>query len=627
MTAFVSSFFLSCSSHSSLSSFTSRIDDVDTLIRQGDTANAMKDLKALEKSAFSVYERIAVFKRYKALGEKSIAEKYILSSIKKLPASKELGAVYTHYLLKENRLTEALSQSQKLIESEYESLYAETVLRLSVEYPTSLTYEIIFNGKKPKRKEIKHSHVLSDQETSALLRNEKYVPVYEMAYKATHTPNKAASLWLMNAAVLHMGLGQYGEAVVLKPKYSCSAEEALFWGKVLYDAGYYDMAADSLLEGDKFESDDSLKVEIAALASDALFILGEEESSQKMREKVLSVQKQGELETNEIASQMIPVIGVNSVLYALSHNEALYGYDILSRLVTDYPDFEPALAAYGAMAVKEFHRPPEDEISSAIRSAGLKTLVMEKEEAEPHVTLEDAISKVSLAVEKEKTPLLVVLEEKLCAEKEAAFDKQKRASRVWSLLEKNSIGANKYPPEVVHYAVATLIQGGYILEAEGLFEGYLQGTYNRGDEKFVAAENPDSLSLWECETAAWFAGKNGKAADCERLYSYITDTYASRTPVHAGLGENNVLVHAYTNLGVLYEGAGDEEEALFMLNKASGRATDSVTKAELLYRMASLSDTMGDSRSAVRSLQYALSLNPDHHKARVLLKKLQSVQQ
>ncbi len=621
MTAIVSSFLFSCSSHSVGSSFTSRLDVVDAFIGQGNTQDSVKELSALEKVAFSPFERIAIFKRYELLGEHSRAEKYIKASLKKLPSAKELTALYTHLLLSQNRLSEALKVSRSLKGSEYESLYAESALRFASESPTDLTMTLLFGTKTPSKKEMKKSLPLSEEERALMFRDGRFVPVYEMAWNNLRSLDEGASVWLVNAAVLHMKEGQYGEGAALYPGKIFSGSEGLFWGKVLYDSGYYDMALEALLSAKNMELSFSEKVELLALCSDAFFVLGEDESSQTVRTELLALEKENDWDYSGELSKILPAMGVNSVLYSLSHDETLEGYAVLTDLVSRFPDYEPALASYGAMAVTEAHRPKEDEISSAIRKAGLKTLSMEKEEALPHVTLDSAIEKTRLALKKNPNADLAVLKEKLTVERDASGDKLLRSARVWKLLEENSTGPNRYPPEIVHYAVATLIDCDCEGDAEGLFEGHLQGTYSSADEAFVPSEHPESLSLWECETAAWFAGRHGKTADCLRLYSYIIENYGERTPVHSGLGENNVLVHAFTNLAVVYASTARDEDALYMLNKASGRATDALTKAEILYRMASLSDGMGDSRSAIRSLQYALNLNPDHHKARLLLKK------
>ena len=51
------------------------LDKVDTSIRTGQTYDALKLLKKAQKSAYSSYARIGIYRRYMTLGEKKLAEK------------------------------------------------------------------------------------------------------------------------------------------------------------------------------------------------------------------------------------------------------------------------------------------------------------------------------------------------------------------------------------------------------------------------------------------------------------------------------------------------------------------------------------------------------------------------
>ena len=83
-------------------------------------------------------------------------------------------------------------------------------------------------------------------------------------------------------------------------------------------------------------------------------------------------------------------------------------------------------------------------------------------------------------------------------------------------------------------------------------------------------------------------------------------------------------MNTFVNLAVIYESTDYLEEALEMLTMATARTVEGKEKSEILFRMAELSWNTGDSRSASRSLKYALSLDNSNNKARLLLKKIKA---
>ncbi len=152
--------FVSCSSHSEGSSFTSRLDTIDVFISQNSTESAIKALKKLEKKAYSSYERLGIYKRYILLGEKKAAEKVLVKGLKKLSGNPELSAVYGNFLLREGRLEEAFTVSQCLENSSYSSIYAECVLRkalVSLDSKGEVLEEAFSSVKKKSKRKIKAS--------------------------------------------------------------------------------------------------------------------------------------------------------------------------------------------------------------------------------------------------------------------------------------------------------------------------------------------------------------------------------------------------------------------------------------------------------------------------------------
>ena len=91
-------------------------------------------------------------------------------------------------------------------------------------------------------------------------------------------------------------------------------------------------------------------------------------------------------------------------------------------------------------------------------------------------------------------------------------------------------------------------------------------------------------------------------------------------------GQNSSVLASYINMGTIYAGLGQAELALDILTKASSRALDADLKAEILYRMGKESFYLHDYHTALRSLQYAIKLNPSHNKARLTLQLVQQAQ-
>src|SRR5574344_416836 len=93
----------SCSSHSESTSFISALDEIDNYISLGDTEEAVSLLNKISKKTFNSFSTLGVYKRYMTLGEKTLAEKSLIKGLKKQPNNLEMTAVYTNFLLGENK--------------------------------------------------------------------------------------------------------------------------------------------------------------------------------------------------------------------------------------------------------------------------------------------------------------------------------------------------------------------------------------------------------------------------------------------------------------------------------------------------------------------------------------------
>ncbi len=624
------SFFSSCSSHSEGASLTRRLDEVDAFIQAGDTGEAVRLLKEASKEAFSAYARIGIYRRYMLLGETESAEKTLVKGLKKLPQNEELSAVYANFLLRRNRLLEAARVAKCLEGTAYGSLYSEAVLRLV--RTGSISVQDALNAPKKIKNDKKHPVPALTTQT---FKDPVLIPLYADAWKAGRDWK-----WLSNAVTLLMLEGDTTNAVALKPKTLESMEEKLLWALVLYDSGLY---ADSLqvLSGARESlvltpsslttlSSSSLAdrekvatyLELCALLSDVYYILGSDDASEEERSILISslTNINESLLPENFRATVLPLVYLNSISHARMQNEPVREYELLSYALKNFPSNRNVLAAFGQFALDTAARPPEDELLTQLRQAGLRTQKMEADDLVPAVALEEALSYIDASLKKSRDVPLVVLREELRDASSLTDRAELKASRVWLLLEQEETGTNTYPPEVLSYALSRLINCGFYDEAHQLFNRCMTASYGKD---FIPSEEPQLMELWELEYAAYFEGTSGSARNSRRLYSYIADHFADRAAVMHSTGQNETVVNALVNLALIQASTGEEKLAVETLNMASGKTASIKTKAEILYRLAVLHKGLGDSRNAQRSLQYALTLNPSLGKAHLLQKELQ----
>ncbi|MBQ2313394.1 MAG: hypothetical protein II187_00635 [Treponema sp.] len=621
------------SSHLEGASVTTELDLVDSCIVQGDTKQALSVLGRAEKRALTAYDRLGIYKRYALLGEDSRAEKCLQKTLRRFPKDNAVLAVYCNFLLRRNRVAEAFKKAVPLSGTEYGSLYAEAVLRQAL--LTGADADELFSRKKSLFSFFKKqpSPEQASELPNGIFLDNRFIPVYCDAFTGTRI-----SKWIRNAALLLMLEGRYIEAADLYPSELATVHDALFWGVLFYDSARYAESLQSLLAIDALDDGEIRKniaesAELKALMSDDYYILGDDAAAQAMREEILSPDSPYMLayvqNKTPALGKLLPLLYMNTALFARNTGNLAVQYERLHELVSYYPLYVPGLAAYGEYALESQRRPKEDALYLQLREAGLRTVGMEERDAAPVVGLDDVLSRIDAALQQDKSPSLIVLREEILAASEPGIEKSEKASRVWRLLEHNNISAALYPPEVMRYALLVLLHNGAGQDAERLFSDYLRAAYGGAEDgaqpAFVEpALTPERLSLWECELAAYFAADGQDYVSAQTLYRYIIDHYSARTPVMSTSGQNSSVVNAYVNLGNIYAGYNAAPQALSMLNKAVARVSEPLLKAEILYRSAVESYCMGNSKDAVRSLQYTLSLNPSHNRARLLLKQIQN---
>ena len=610
------------SSHYEGASIATELDLIDTYIQQGDMVQALESLEKIENRALAMYDRIGIYKRYMVLGEQKKAEQSLVRSMKKFPDSKEILAIYGNLLLRQDRVREAVKKTAKLSGSDYGSVYAEAFMR----YAASSEWDAdsLFASKKLfKKKQKKRSP--EGEESPSLFLDRRFIPIYTDAFKGS-----GITKWVVNAAALLMEDGRYADAAALCPQDADTFRDALFWGLVYYDSGNYAESLAMLLKADSLDASNDIRsaIELRALESDAYYVLGDDASAQAMREKILDSSSPYmdafiQDKTPDLG-RVLPLLFMNTALYARDSGDPAAQYEKLYELINYYPTYEPGLAAYGEYAIESQRRPEEDSLARSLRSAGLRSMGMEARDAVPVVAFSDVIARSDAALAEESNPSLVVLKEIMRAEPERGEEKTLKASRVWKLLEENEMGPSLYPAEVLHYAIVTLIANDDVPSARKLFRSAVLASYGKeGEEADDVLADPQRLNLWECEVAAYLAAYDKRYPVAQELYSHILEKYTARSPMLNTAGQNDAVTGAYVNLANVHAGYNRHADALELLNRASSRATEVRLRAEILYRIAAECHAAGNSKDAVRSLQYALSLNPSHNRARLLLKRIQ----
>ena len=608
----LSAVLISCQK-SSTTAITAQLDSADNYIQLGNAQEAVDVLDSIPRKDITPWNALGLYRRYALLGESEKAGKVVQKALRKNPRNLELNAVYVKHLLRENNFKKALSYGKILIDSEYAALYTEAQLR-------SLLFE-------------RARAVEKNKAAGVFLFDKKYVPLFKDAFNATGN-----SMWAQNAAVLLMQGGQYVEAAAIAPSHISSAAQALFWADIMYDSRNYESAIlylnayKEFTDGAAFSEDDLLA---ASLMSDAMILSGKEEEADEERQRMIEALAAGfEFTRNTVE---VPALYVNSAYWAKKRDMPVEQYRILNSLLENYPYYVPGLLAYGNYALDSAALKEDDPLLAELRAKGRRTVAMERFDAIPRVSVEDAVARIERLCgesgnkEADEAARLRIKEVSgesgyatLLAFKTFLLNKSDDTvsespaqvlNRVWDLLEKSSIGTNLYPAEIVQYAINTLLHVEKYDEAEQIFYRYMQAKYGSADKRFVPEQNPSALERWECQYAAWFACNARRLKAALRLYEYLVyDSNVPYAPQDAG------------NLAMIYSSAGDRQKAVDLYVEAAGRLLndegDADIKSELLYRAARIHADAGRINEAIYVVDYALRINPGHIKGRLLQKEL-----
>ena len=562
--------------------------------------SAIKELKKVEKRAYDSWSYIGIYKRFILIGEQNLAEKIIKKALKKNKQNQELLAVYTNFLLRQNRLEDAGKYAEKLRNGNYASLYSELVLRESQKQVT-------------------------DQGAYAFYQNEDFYQIYLDAYKGSKNP-----IWLRNCAVYNLTQGLYNQASLLNPPAYADVDDAYFWGLCLYDAGKYNFAIEALEKAHKFYSDyDNKKqfkcneIQIVALESDAYMAVSDFEQADLVRSCVVNNIDTVFADIKD--DTLLPLIMVNSAIYAKNQMSEDYFADLLFYIVNRWPDYVPALILYSDFAYTSNLEKKEDDEVAALRRAGIKSLEMEKYDSRRKIPLSDALYRIDQSLKRKADPYLSITKLDLKYKTDPKLSEKDKYRDLWVLLEDNYIEGEIYHTLLVQYALNFLLTTKEYDDAWNLFYKFTtsHGTYDvKRDfwEQFI--EQMKYYDLPIVEMAAWFASDLKKTNEAIRIYEYCV--YESAGLLEDGLISPLVSSASCMNLANIYFSIGKKERALDLYGKIAGREVNNAKRSEIFYRIACIYSALGDIKNALRSSEYASSLYPENERASVLKDKLRA---
>lgn len=590
--------FPSCSMKAEQNSLTSQLELIDALISQSQMQSALKELKKIEKRAFDSWTYIGIYKRYMQLGEQIQAEKIIKKALKKNGQNLELLTVYTSFLLHQNRLEDAKKIAVKLQGTRYASLYSELMLRLS-------------QGK------------VEEDGAYAFYQNEAFYQIYLDAYQGSKNP-----VWLRNACVYNLTNGLYNQASLLNPSAYADSEDAYFWALVLYDAGKYPYSVDALEKAlsiyyPETKNRKVSKVQIAALLSDAYMANSEMENADMARS--LIVLNIDSIKTSKVDEELLPILMVNSAIFARNQMSEDYFVDLLFYTVNRWPDYVPALVLYSDFAYQSNLQREEDTELKALRRAGIQTLEMERYDNRRKIPLSDALYRIDQALQKSSNPYLSITKLDLKYKTNPDLNEKDKNRDLWALLEDNYIEGEIYHSLLVQYAVNFLLKTKQYDDAWSILQKYIltHGSYDskRGFwEQFI--EQMKYYDLPVVEMAGWFAADKKLTDEAIRIYEYCV--YESSGYLEEGLVSPLVSTSSCMNLANIYFSLGRKERALDLYGRAAGREVNNSRRSDIFYRIACIYASFGDTKNALRSAEYAASLYPENQRASVLKDKLRS---
>lgn len=582
------SVFYSCSKSSQKKSFISSLDEVDALIKQGFYEDAVFNLEKLEKNAYNSWSQLGIVKRYLKLSEIKNAEEFLLKSLKNNPKNMEICAVLTDLYLNQKNYDSAIQYGKNLSDSKYGSLYSEAIFSKAIEDKKKLDY----------------------------FYSEDLFDLYFKAYETSMN-----QVWLQNCAVFYLLNGNYSKAQELSPE---KAENLLFWILVNYDSAHY---GDTIFYGNEFIKKNSITdknyAEIVSLVSDSYFYLLDLNSSQKVREDFIKLQNSYKIDKENI---FIPIIYTNSAVWQFEFNNRKEAFSEILTVLNNFPDYFNALSVYADFSYKSNLIKEESSEQKLLRDYGIATLEMEKFEKSLKIPFSDVIFRVKSAMEKNNSYQIQILNFDLLTAKNQAKTQTEKISELYNLLEKNQLGQNSYPDEILNYSVNFLLNNNKTEEAQNLFYNFIYEKYNFSvDEYFWKSVllNIKNIDLSNLELLAFFAAFENRKNESLALYEYVVYEYFNS--INDFVISSNISTNSVINLADIYYSTGKTENALKLYSKLTGKINDHLLKSLVFYRISKIYFDKNDFINAKINADYAISLNPRNVDAKYLVSLIENL--
>lgn len=593
----LSYFFLGCNLRAEQNSLTKQFEIIDALVMQNQLTSAVKELKKIEKQAYDSWTYIAIYKRYMQLGEKELSEKLIKKALKNNKNNIELNAVYTSFLLRENRLDQVEQSAKKLCGTKYASLYSEYVLRKSQNEFSNKDFDFF--------------------------KDESFYQIYLDAYKTSRNP-----IWARNCAVYNLTHGYYDIASRTIPDVFSDVDDAYFWALVLYDAKKFYECIEALNISQHYLNDyqdksvfKTSQIQLIALESDAYIAVSDMEAAQNTR-NIIELNLDN-IKPSQKDNELLSTILLNSAIWANNQGLKDKSADLLFYIVQQWPNNVKALILYADYAYKSNLEREEDTEVKALRRKGLLTLEMEQYDNRRKIPMSDALFRLEEGIKRTNDPYLNIAKLDLKYKTDKSLQDKDKYRDLWRLLEDNYVEGEKYKTLLVQYALSFLIKTKEYEDAWSLFYKYACeiGKYEKNRdfwEQFM-----EQLYLYDpkiIEFASWFACNNKLLDDAKRLCEYCV--YESDGVKDRGLISQSVSTATCMNLADLYYSIGMFDLSLELYGKAAGRESKNSIRSEIFYRIALIYASQGDIKKALRSAEYAISLYPQNARASLLKDKL-----
>ncbi len=607
---FCSLFFLaaltSCSMKSEKKSFNSRLDEIDALINQRLYKEAVQELSEIEKEAYGSWAQLGVFRRYKLCDENQKAERLILRSLKKNSGNLELRAVYSNFLLRQDRIEEALQVGKKLQGTKYGSVYSAAVIR-------SINENRLLQGEK-----------------NAFLSME-YFPVYYDAYVGS-----ADNAWLRNCALIYLSEGSYAKAAEIKPKDTSDSKDAYFWALTMFDSRNFGESIDFLEISRKLLSSVPNRKErrlldenIALLLGDSYTSLKDEESAEKIRTgfiENLEKGRDGWIIPENAAFNRAAVLFTNSARWALDNLHEDEAQKLLLFAVEKWPDFVPALSLYADFAYRSNLEKPKDFVQLELSDAGLASLEMELYDNRAKIPLSDAAYRINQSLERTHDPLLQIIALDFKYKTASSLSEKQKQADLWNILEKTAVSPYVYPELMLDYALSFLLSDSEKDLAWNIYSGYVKAKYGIENDAFFfenLISNARSLDTISLEYGSFFAALQDRGDDAAALYGilvYAQDENQKEIKLSPFASDISCM-----NLAMILSSMGEKDKAVELYGKTFGRCVNLKRKSVIMRRISEIYFIQKDFKNARRSAEYALSLDKTNVEARMLLNRIKAV--